>query len=265
MNKLKTIMTQLTSFYKYKDLLILLVQRDIKLKYRRSLLGYLWSVLNPLLIMIVLTVVFSAMFKKSIPNYPVYLLVGRMFFEYMSESTRQGMGSIVSNASLLKKVYIPRYIFTVAKVTSSAVNFLFSLGALTIVMAATRTWPTWHILFLPFTVLQLYLFCLGMALLLAALNVFFRDVQYIYNAVITAWMYLSAIFYPISILPAKARWIVEHLNPMHFYIQQARSLVVQGAFPDLYLVAAGVVVALGSLFFGIKAFRSAQDRFILYI
>ena len=264
-NSLRWLQKATRTFINYRELLLLLVQKDLKLKYRRSFLGYLWSVMNPLFVMIVLTIVFSKIFSRKITNFPVYLLIGRTFFDFLSEATRQGMSSVVSNASLLKKVYVPRYIFTVARVSSSAVNLLFSLGALAIVMIFTRSVPTWHILFLPVPLCQIYVFCLGLGLFLAATNVFFRDIQYIYNVVMTAWMYMSAIFYPIDILPNKLQWFVKYLNPLYFYISQARSVIQMHELPDNYAIVAGCFSAFATLLLGGWLFRKVQNRFILYI
>ena len=124
---------RIKTFRQYFSLICELVKRDIKLKYRRSFLGYLWSILNPLLIMMVLTVVFSAMFKKNIENYPIYLLTGRVLFDFMRNATTAGLKSVTNNASLLKKTYIPKYVFTVSKVTSTMVDTVLSLGAFFIV------------------------------------------------------------------------------------------------------------------------------------
>lgn len=253
------------NFYNRRELLIQLVKRDIRLKYRRSVLGYLWSIMNPLLIMVVLTAVFSNMFRYDIVNYPIYLLVGRAMFDFLNESTRMGMWSIIGNASLLKKTYVPRYIFTLACVTSSAVNFIFSLGAIVIVMLFTKTSPSWYILLLPITIAQLYIFCVGLSFFLAAATVFFRDVQYIYNAFITAWMYLSALFYPASMLPEKIRWYVSHFNPLFIYVEQARSFILYGCMPAPDFIWIGCISALLSLIIGIETFRRTQDNFILYI
>ena len=139
----------LKEFWKYKDLLTLLVTKNIKLKYRRSWLGYVWSVLNPLLIMIVMSIVFSTMFSRNIENFPVYLFCGQLLFNYMNQSTHQALSSITSNASLLKKTYVPKYIFTVAKITSGLLDLLFSMGALVIVMIVTRAKVTWCALLFP--------------------------------------------------------------------------------------------------------------------
>ena len=125
---------RINTFFRYKDLLRELVVRDVKLKYRRSFLGYVWSILNPLLIMLVMTVVFSTMFQRKITNYPVYLITGRTLFEFYSPSTKAAMRSILGNGTLLKKTYVPKYIFPLAKVTSSLVDCFFSLGAMLIVI-----------------------------------------------------------------------------------------------------------------------------------
>ena len=255
----------LQELWKYRDLLRLLVSRNLKLKYRRSILGYLWSVLNPLLIMVVMTLVFSTMFKRNIENFPVYLFCGQLLFNFMNTSTHQAISSITGNASLLKKTYVPKYIFTVSKITSGLVDFVLSLGALVIVMIVTSTPLTWYILLFPLVILQLYVFCLGVGLFLAQANVFFRDIQYIYNAVTTAWMYLTPIFYPIDALPEQGGWIIAHFNPMYFYVAQFRDLIWAGTMPEAWLIAAGCGTALVALAIGAWSFRKAQDRFILYI
>ena len=138
-------------FLKYKDLLKQLVQKDLKLKYRRSFLGYVWSILNPLLVMIVMAVVFSTMFKRKIENFPVYLFCGQILFNYMNQSTHQALSSINGNAALLKKTYVPKYIFTFAKITSGLVDLIFSMGALILVMIATGARFSWHFLLFPFS------------------------------------------------------------------------------------------------------------------
>ena len=266
MEKKKNRLVQYFSeFWKYRDLLKLLVTRDIKLKYRRSFLGYVWSILNPLLIMIVMTIVFSFMFKENIQNFPVYLFCGQLLFNFMNQTTNQSIYSVSGNASLLKKTYVPKYIFTLAKVTSGLIDLVFSLGALIIVMIATKAQFTFYSLLFPFVILQVYVFSLGFGLFLAQMNVFFKDIQYIYNAVMTAWIYVSCIFYPITMLPEKLQWIISHLNPMYFYIAQFRAIIHAGVLPDPFFVYAGIGSALISLVIGIFTFMKAKDKFILYI
>lgn len=251
--------------WQYKDLLKQLVVRDVKLKYRRSFLGYVWSVLNPLLIMCVMTVVFSTMFNRQIENFPVYLFCGKLLFDYMNGSTHQAIYSITGNAALLKKTYVPKYIFTVAKITSGLIDMIFSMGALLIVMVVTRSPFSWHMLLTPFVILELYVFCLGLGLFLAQANVFFRDIQYIYNAVTTAWMYLTPIFYPLEALPDTLEWLVHYLNPMYFFIGQFRDLVYLGKLPGHLILIAGAVTPFLMLLIGLWSFHKTEDRFILYI
>ncbi len=263
MNKLKL---RLQGFWAYKDLLNQLVQRDLKLKYRRSFLGYLWSVLNPLLTMIVLTIVFSQMFgSDTIPNFPVYLLTGQMAFQFLTQSTNLAMGSITGNAALLKKTYVPKYIFTLAKITSGLVDFLFTLAALLIVMVATHAPFTIQLLWIPLISLELYVFIVGLGLFLAAANVYFRDIQYIYAVLCTAWMYLTPIFYPFELLPEKLQWLIMHFNPMYLYIHQFRSVTVYGYLPDMTFMFRGWVLSMIMLFVGIEVFVKKQDDFILFI
>ena len=157
----------LFELFNYRELLNQLVIKDIKLKYRRSYLGYIWSILNPLLMMFVLVIVFSNLFKFDIPNFAVYLLTGQVIFGFIAEATSMAVNSITSNASLLKKTYVPKYIFTIAKVTSSLVNLLFSLVALVLVMIFTQVEPTLNILWFPIVILQVYIFGLGISLVSA--------------------------------------------------------------------------------------------------
>lgn len=266
MNRKKNKLSQYFSeFWKYRDLLKLLVSRDLKLKYRRSFLGYIWSVLNPLLIMIVMAVVFSHMFQRNIENFPVYLFCGQLLFNYMNQTTHKAIFSVTGNASLLKKTYMPKYIFTLAKITSGLIDLCFSLGALVIVMLATGTRFTLYSLLFPLVILQVYIFCVGLGLFLAQANVFFRDIQYIYNAITTAWLYISCIFYPLNMLPDWLQWIITHLNPMYFYIAQFRAIIHQGVLPELWFICAGFGAALLSLLVGVFTFMRAKDKFILYI
>lgn len=256
---------RLQSLWQYKDLLKLLVKKSVKLKYRRSFLGYIWSILNPLLIMLVMTVVFSSMFNKDISNYPVYLICGRLLFDFMKTSTHHSIFSITGNAALFKKRYVPKYLFTLARITSDLVDLVFSLGAMALVIILTHHRLTWYTLFFPFVLLQLYIFCIGLGLFLAQANVFFRDTQFIFNAVTTAWMYLTPIFYPIESLSDKLIWFVKHCNPMYFYIGQFRDLVYYGRMPGHLIILAGCGAAIVMLLVGVWSFMRSKDKFILYI
>ena len=258
---------RIKTFFKYQDLVRELVQRDLKLKYRRSFLGYLWSVLNPLLIMIVLTVIFSNIFNKSIENFPVYLFTGRMLYDFLKASTTNAMKSVTGNAALLKKVYIPKYIFTFAKVTSCMVDMVLSMGALLIVMVVTRAPFYWQFLLCPVVILQLYIFCCGLGFLLAELTVFFRDMQYIYNAMLTAWLYLTPIMYPLDALKnvKPLVFLIKGFNPLYYYVAQFRDLIYYGRLPGPRVFFGGWIIAFVMLGIGVWCFQKAKDKFILYI
>lgn len=251
--------------FAYKDLLIQLVTRDLKLKYRRSVLGYVWSVLNPLLVMFVMYTVFSNIFRFDIEYYPVYLIIGQMMFNYMSNSTTQAIYSITDNGSLIKKTYVPKWIFTISKITSGLIDFCFSLAAMLLVMLVTRTPLEWYMIYIPLVVIQLYLFCIGVGMFMAATSVFFRDVQYIYNVMITAWMYCTPVFYPLDQLPENLQTIIKVCNPMYTYITQFRDVVLNGQLPGYMLQLSGWGFALAALAIGTLVFSKNQNKFILYI
>jgi lipopolysaccharide transport system permease protein len=183
----------------------------------------------------------------------------------MNGSTHQAIYSITGNAALLKKTYVPKYIFTVAKITSGLIDMVFSMGALLIVMIVTRSRFTWHMLLIPYVILELYVFCLGLGLFLSQANVFFRDIQYIYNAFTTAWMYLTPLFYPLEALPDGLEWCVNYLNPMYFFIGQFRDLVYLGKLPGHLIFIAGALTPILMLLIGLWSFHRSEDRFILYI
>lgn len=269
MNGIKKMIWKMTgrlrTFYRYKDLLIQLVERDIKLKYRRSFLGYIWSVLNPLMIMTVMTVVFSTMFQRNIDNFPVYLLTGNILFSFMRESSTHAIASITGSAALIKKTYVPKYIFTLSKVTSDLVNLLFSLGALLIVMLVTGTAFTWHMLLVFIPLFELYVFCVGLGLFLAQAAVFFRDILYIWGVVCTAWMYLTPIFYPLDMLSEQLQWLIVRFNPMFYYTTVFRDMVMRGTLGWSQNIWRGGLVAIFMLSLGIWSFLRNKDRFILYI
>ena len=142
----------------YRDLLIELVTKDVKLKYRRSFLGYLWSILNPLMIMLVMVIVFSSIFRFDIDHYPVYLIIGQTIYNYVNNATVHAIYSVTDNGALLKKVYVPKYIFPLSKVTSDLVDFLFSLGAMVLVMLITGTQFSVYLILLPYVAIQIYVF-----------------------------------------------------------------------------------------------------------
>ncbi len=249
---------------RYKGLLYELVIRDIKVRYRRSFLGLLWTLLNPILMMAVMTLVFSNLFQIDIKNFPIYFFSGNLLFSFVTESTINGLHSITGNASLIKKVYIPKYLFPVSKVLSSAVNLSFSLIAMMLVMIVTGAKFYATLILTPVIVLFIVMFAVGLAMMLSTVMVFFRDTAHLYGVITLAWMYLTPVFYPESLLQDKAAWLLT-TNPMVQYIRYFREIVLYGTVPSLeqHLICLSisfVILALGMLFFYRK-----QDRFILYI
>ena len=246
-----------------------LVSTDFKLKYRRSVLGVVWSVLNPLLMMIVMSVVFSYMFRYNIENYPLYLIIGNITFAFMSDSTNQGMTSIINASSLLKKIKVDRFLFPVQKVLFALVNFAFSFVAVLAVMLWFHVMPTWHFILLPVCLLLLVVFCSGLGLLLSAAAVFFRDVMHLWGVVITAWNYLTPVFWDVQMLVDNhAPWFVlavVRLNPMYNYIQFMRDIVLWQTVPSFETVALCAVWAIAMIALGIFVFKKTEHKFILYI
>jgi lipopolysaccharide transport system permease protein len=254
----------LKTFFLYRELFFQLVSRDIKLKYRRSVLGYFWSVLNPLLTMAVMVLVFSTMFRHNIDNFPVYLLAGNMLFSFMSGAVSRALPSVTGNAALLKKVYVPKYIFTLASVSSEFVTLLFSLVAFLGVLLATRTPLSPRFLFILVPIAEEYVFCLGLGLFMAQASVFFRDVQYIWGVFSTAWMYLTPIFYPLSLLPPALSSAITRFNPMYFYITMFRGFTLGGE-GNLILAFRGAIASGVALTLGLVTFSLSKNKFILYM
>lgn len=254
----------LDHFKKYKPLLKELVTRDLKVKYRRSILGYLWSLLNPLLMMAVMTLVFSYMFRFDIPNFPLYLICGQTLWSFFNESTTMAMHSILANGSLIRKVYIPKFIFPISRVLSSFVTMSFSLVAILIVMLLTRVPLTPALLLFPVPLAFLLLFSMGIGMVLSALSVYFRDIVHLYGVVTLAWMYLTPIFYPVSALPPEVAVIVK-ANPMYYFITFFREIVLYGHIPEIGIWVWCAVSGVVSLLLGLMIFRKMQKNFILYV
>lgn len=255
---------KMEGFRRFTPLLRELVVRDIKVRYRHSALGLVWTVLNPLLMMVVITIVFSTLFKQNIPNFPIYYLSGSLIFAFNSESTTTALNSIISNASLIKKVYIPKYLFPLSNVLSGLVNLGFSLIAMFIVMLITDAPFHATLLLLPIPIFYTFLFSVGLGILLSAVTVFFRDIAHFYSVFILAWTYFTPIFYPVEILPDAAMKIMQ-LNPMYHLVSYMRSIVLYGVFPSLKENLLCLCLGLLMLALGLFVFYKKQDKFVLYV
>jgi len=255
---------QISTFLRYRHLLKLLVKRDFIMRYRKSVLGILWSLLNPLLTMLVITMVFSFIFKNQVDNFPVYLLSGQIIFGFFSESTTQSMQSILSSESIIRKIYVPKYIFPMAKVFSSLLNLLFSFLAFLLVFIITGANFSWTMLLLPIPIIYTFVFSLGISMLLSSMAVFFRDLTYLYSVFITLLTYLTPLFYPVSILPEKVVPVIG-FNPMYHYVDYARSVALYSTVPDLWSNIVCLGFALAALCIGTFVFMNQQEKYILYM
>lgn len=255
------------SFKKYGYLIKQLVSRDFKVKYKRSFLGVAWSLLNPVLMMCVMAIVFSNVFRLTVPgvNYLVYLLIGLTFFNYFSEATNLSMSSIVANFGLINKVYIPKYIFPLTKCLFVGINFLLTLIPLYAVILLTGTGVNWYHLLLPYAFICLFMFTLGMGFLLSAVSVFLRDMFYLYGIIVSMWMYLTPVMYDLSMLNNPFFEFVLKFNPLYQYINFARYIVFRGFCPTLGMFAGCLVSSTIVLFVGALVFKRTQDKFVYYI
>jgi ABC-2 type transport system permease protein len=254
----------LPGLLQYRHLLWAMVSRDIKVKYRRSVLGLLWSILNPLFMMIIVSIVFSTIFRFEIEHFPIYYIVGVTLFNFVNEATTGGMNSIVNAAALIKKVYIPKYLFPLQKVVSSLTNLAFSLVAVAIVYVILQMPLHATIPLLVIPVFYASVFSLGLSLILSAATVFFRDIAHLYSVFIVAWMYLTPLFYPFELLPEIAQPILQ-FNPMLHFVNYARDVMMYGVVPGLYENLYCMAFALLTLLAGLLFFKKTQDRFILNI
>ncbi|MGN0287590.1 MAG: ABC transporter permease [Atopobiaceae bacterium] len=246
-----------------------LVGKDFKLKYRRSVLGVVWSVLNPLLMMIVMSFVFSYFLRYAeIQHYPLYLIIGNITWTVFADSTNFGVTSIIDAAGLLKKVKVNKTVFPLEKVLFALVNFAFSLIAVLIVMVWEGVAPTPYLFLLPLVLACLAVFCVGMAMLLGTLAVFFRDMIHLWSVIILAWMYATPIFWPQSMIESVPYTIVRKLmyaNPMYNYVNFMRNIFVDGVMPGWKTFALCIIWAVVSLVLGYVVFHRNEHKFILHI
>ena len=261
------------TYKKYGFLLQQLVSRDFKVKYKRSVLGVVWSLLYPVLMVAVMAMVFSQMFRFSVEgvNYLVYLMTGIVMFQYFSEATNNAMTSVVGNFGLINKVYIPKYIFPVAKCIFVGINFVLTLIPWLILIILTQfglgTYPAsinWYYLLIPYIFLCFFLFTVGIGLLLSCISVFLRDMFYIYGIILTIWNYFTPVFYSIDILPASLQTLFK-FNPLYQFITSVRSIVLYGARPSITTLVILGLIGVGTLLIGAFVFKKKQDKFIYYI
>ena len=263
MQTLKNIFANLK---RYSFLLQQLISRDFKVKYKRSVLGVLWSLLNPILMMCVMAIVFTNVFKFSTPgvNYLTYLLTGLTFFNYFSEATNLSMSSVVANFSLINKIYIPKYIFPLSKCLFVGINFMLTLIPLYAVIILTGTGLNIYHIFLPISFIFLFVFTLGVSLILATISVFLRDMFYIYGIVLQILTYMTPIMYDINMLDPRLQMLLK-INPLYHIITFARTIILYHQMPSASSFIICSVMSLAALIIGVVLFRKNQDKFIYYV
>lgn len=253
-------------FKRYMPLLKNLVSKDFKIKYRRSFLGVCWSVLNPLLTMIVLTNVFRMLLRINVENFATYYIIGASLWNFFAEASSASLSAITGSASLIKKVYIPKYIFPLEKCLFSLINFLFSLIAALAVMLIQGVYPTFTALLFPIPVLYCFVFCCGVCLILSSVTVYFRDIAHLYGVLLTLWIYLTPILYSDELLEGhKLIQTVVHLNPMYYYVTYFRDVVMYGKIPGLQFNLICIGISLGVFALGALVFNKLERKFILHI
>jgi homopolymeric O-antigen transport system permease protein len=253
-----------TATYRYRELIWALAVKELKLRYKRSVLGFLWALLNPALMMGVLTLVFSTILRFGIVHYAIFLLSVLLPWTFFSQSLSYGVDCIVGNGELIKKVAVPKLVFPVAAVVSNSINLLLSLIPMAVLVIAMRHpfYATW--LYLPVPMLALILFTLGMTCFCATANVFYRDVAHILQVVLSAWFYFTPIIYALDFVPAKMQWLFK-LNPIIYVINGFRLSIYYGQLPHWPSVAASFLCGLVALIVGCLTFIKYQDQFVYYV
>lgn len=258
------VLNAVAAVQKYNFLIRQLVARDFKTKYKRSVLGMFWSFLNPLLTMAVQYFVFSNIFEGGIANFAVYLLIGVVMFNFFTESCGMALTSILGNASLITKVYMPKYIYPLTRVISSLINLAISLIPLLIVCLATGIEFRKSAVLALFFLACLVIFSLGVGLLLSTSMVFFRDTQFLWGVLSMMWMYATPIFYPENILPAEFQFVLQ-MNPLYHFLKNTRMCIMDGLSPEPAIYIQCFFIALAALLIGALVFRKNQDKFVLYL
>lgn len=252
----------ITNFTKYRFLLVELVKRDFFVKYKGSALGILWSFLSPLFQMLILVLVFGFIFGRDMPFFPIYVLIGRLSYSFFSSATKRSMNSIKAGSAIMKKIYVPKYIYVLSSIISELITFSISMIILVIVMIIVQC---------PFNIINLYsivpvflllIFTLGCGMILAPAYIYFKDVKYLYNIFTQLLMYGCAIFFPITIVPAQYQFVF-YLNPVYVAISGFRDAIMYARIQEIDHTIYLGLCALVALVVGIIVFYKTQDEFIL--
>ena len=254
----------LTECIRYKDLLYNLVVRDLTVRYKRSVLGFLWSMLNPLLNTIVFTIVFSTIFRFEVKDFVIYFLSGYQLWNFFAQSTQVASYCLLKNGPLFKKIYVPKPIFVISTVLSNMVNLAFALVPLFILLPILGKGFHLSLLFLPVAIAFAVMFTIGISFILSATAVFFTDIIDMYQIFIMPWMYLTPIMYPINIIPIKYISLIK-LNPMYYIIECFRLPIYMGQLPNLQTIFLALIVSVANLVIGYLVFAKLSDTFVYYV
>jgi ABC-type polysaccharide/polyol phosphate export permease len=249
---------------RYRELIWALALKELRVRYKRSVLGFFWALLNPALLMIVLTLVFGALMRFSIDHYAIFLLSMLLPWTFFSQSMAYSVDSLVGNAELLKKVSVAKLVFPVAAVLANVINFGLSLVPLAVLIVVLRFPLHWTWLYLPIPMFGLLLFTMGTAFFFAAANVFFRDVSHIVQIVLSAWFYFTPIIYSLDYIPPKYHWMF-HLNPLVYVMNGFRLSIYYGLLPTAQSVAMSVAIGVIALVAGYAIFRRYENAFVFYL
>jgi ABC-type polysaccharide/polyol phosphate export permease len=254
---------ELRGIFQYRDLVYQLVRRDIVSRYKRSVLGIGWTLLQPLGMMIILSLVFSSLFQ-SVKGYPAYILSGLIAWTFFAQTTTAIINQIVWGGALLRQIYIPRTSFAVSAIGTGSVNLALSVIPLFLIMLVADLPFNWSLLFLPISMLLLAAFSLGVGLIISTTAVHFPDVAEMYAIVLIGWMYLTPIIYPESIIPEKYQFLLFNLNPMYHMVKIFRAPIFEGTLPDAKTLVAAVIFSLSTLVVGWLFYSKRADEFAYY-
>ena len=249
------VIEELTELLRYRDLVVQLIARNIKTRYKRSILGLVWSLLNPLMMMVVLTLVFAQIFRFSTEHYAVYALSGLVFWNFFAQSTSYAMNELIWGGSLLSRIYVPKTIFAVSALGTGLINLLMAIIPLLFIAVATGVPIRVSFLWLPVPILFGAMFALGVGLILSTLVAYFADIVDVFQILVTAWMYLTPVIYPKEIIPERYIWLLE-LNPMYHLLQVFRTPIYDGVLPEARSIAIAGTLALTTLLLGWYVFTS---------
>ena len=246
------------------SLLYELVHRDLTVRYKRSFLGFLWTMLHPLLLMLIFLIVFSALFRSHAPHYETYFLSAYVAWNFFAQTVVNGMAAMAWNGPLMKRVRVPLSVFTLSSTVSGLVNLALSLVVLFAIMAVTGAPLRPALLFLPISLAIVWIFTLGVSLGLTAVSIFFGDIREMVQAGLPALMYLTPIIYPISVVPERFRWLIK-MNPLVYIVEIVRDPIYYAIIPSPMTTLIAVVIAFGSLAIGWMIFRHLAPRFHAHI